>query len=128
MKIAKTTLSRIWRLGRGTATVMGLAVILALTVGLATTALGAVPGDPFKLGRLNAVNAVTRLAGKSTGPMLRVDNNSSAANARALDLRVEQGRAPSSLSTPRRARPPTSTPTGSTARIRAPSSPVRPTR
>lgn len=97
MEIAKKTLRRVRRLGRGTATVMGLAVILALTAGLATSALGAVPGDPFKLGRLNAVDAVTQLAGKSAGAMLRLDNNSSAKNSRALSLEVQPGKAPLSV-------------------------------
>ncbi len=98
MKIAKTTLSRIWWLGRGTATVMGLAVLLALTVGLASTALAAVPGDPLKLGRLNAVNALTQLVGSTDDALLRVDNNSAGANATALNLRVERGRAPMTVS------------------------------
>ena len=97
MKLTKTILSRIWRLGRGTATVMGLAVLLALTVRLATAALGAVPGDPFKLGRLNAVNGVTQLVGKSAGTMLRVDNNSSAKNSRVMSLEVQPGKAPLSV-------------------------------
>jgi hypothetical protein len=98
VKIAKTTLSRIWWLGRGTATVMGLAVLLALTVGLASTALAAVPGDPLKLGRLNAVNALTQLVGSTDDALLRVDNNSAGANATALNLRVERGRAPMTVS------------------------------
>lgn len=97
MGIAKKTLRRIWRLGRGTATVMGLAVLLAVILGVGTTALAAVPGDPFKLGRLNAVNAVTQLVGESTGAMLRLDNNSSAKNSRALSLEVQPGKAPLSV-------------------------------
>jgi hypothetical protein len=81
-------------LARGTSVLVGLSVMLALTVGLGTAALAAVPGDPFKLGRINVIDALTTLAGNRAGPMLVVDNDSAAAGARALDLRVEQGRPP----------------------------------
>jgi hypothetical protein len=58
MKRTKTVLARIWWLGRGTATVMGVVVMLALTVGLASTALaGTGIGAPFNLGKTNTVNA-----------------------------------------------------------------------
>lgn len=38
-------------------------------------ALAAIPGDPFRLGRINSINAVSHLVGSVTGPMLRIDNN-----------------------------------------------------
>ena len=50
MKLTKTILKRIMGMARGTATTVGFAVMLVLGVG--TTALAAVPGDPFKLGKL----------------------------------------------------------------------------
>ena len=43
---------------------LGLAMTLALMLGGATTALAAVPGDPFKLGRVNTINALTSLVGQ----------------------------------------------------------------
>ena len=67
------------------------ALILALALGVATMALAAVPGDPFRLGQVNRINdALTTLIGGRSGPMLVVDNDSTAANARALGLRVDR--------------------------------------
>jgi hypothetical protein len=81
-------------LGRGTATIMGLALMVAVVLGVATTAMAALPGDPFRLGEPNAINALTRLAGNVNSAMLRIDNNSTGASATALDLQVEPGKAP----------------------------------
>lgn len=87
-------LARIVRLGRSTATMMGLALMVAVVLGVATTALGAVPGDPFRLGKVNAINTVSRLVGGENNAMLSIDNTSAGASATALDLRVEPGKAP----------------------------------
>jgi len=95
IKLMKTILSKIWWLGRGTATMMGVVVMLALTVGLASTALaGTGIGAPFHLGKTNTVNAITRLVGSVTGSSLLIDNNSSATTATALDLQVQPGKDP----------------------------------
>lgn len=48
MGILRKLLRRVLWLGRGTATAMGIAVMLAAVLGVATTALAAVPGDPLK--------------------------------------------------------------------------------
>ena len=94
-KIAKTVLKGTMRLGRGTATVMGLAMLLALTVGLASTALaGTGVGARFHPGQINTVDTVTRLVGSVTGATLTLDNNSTASGATALDLQVEKGKPP----------------------------------
>ncbi|MGH3148927.1 MAG: hypothetical protein ACRDTR_24365 [Rubrobacter sp.] len=90
----KRILRRTAWLGRGTATMMGLALMLAVVLGVATTALAAVPGDPFKLGNINAIDRLTTLAGSTNNPMLRVDNDSTGPNATALDLQVQPGKAP----------------------------------
>jgi deoxyinosine 3'endonuclease (endonuclease V) len=83
----KAILGGVWRLGRGTATVMGLAVLLALTVGVASTALaGTGVGARFDLGTTNTVNAVSKLVGTVVGPSLTIDNNSTGTGATALDL------------------------------------------
>ena len=63
--------------GRATTFCGGLAVVLAVAFGVATSVLAPVPGDPFKLGRLNAVDRLTSLAGSVAGPLLRLDNNGS---------------------------------------------------
>lgn len=98
MNLTKTILKGTIRLGRGTATVMGLAVLLALTVGLASTALaGTSVGARFDLGKTNTVDAVSQLVGTTTGPMLRISNSSPdnpKVNNPALDLEVAPGNSP----------------------------------
>ncbi len=91
MKMTKKILSWIWWLGKGTAATMGVVVMLALILGLASTALAAVPGDPFKLGRTNSIDQISTLVGSASGALLRVNNNG---GGPALDLRVEPGEAP----------------------------------
>jgi len=66
--------------GRATIFTVGLAVVLAVVLGVTTTALAAVPGDPFKLGKVNVVNKVTTLVKRGPGP--------------ALSLKVRAGQPP----------------------------------
>ncbi len=82
-------------LARATTTVVGLAIMLALVLGVATTALaGTGVGARFDLGKTNSVNQVSKLVGSVAGPSLQIDNNSANASATALDLQVEPGKAP----------------------------------
>jgi hypothetical protein len=82
-------------MARTTTTVVGLAIMLALVFGVATTALaGTGIGATLNLGKTNTVNAVSKLVGSVAGPSLQVDNNSTGAGATALDLQVEAGKAP----------------------------------
>jgi hypothetical protein len=79
--------------------VMGVAVMLALVVGGASTALaGTGVGAVFNLGQANTVNAVSKLVGSVDGPSLQIDNNSTGAGGTggvtALDLQVESGKPP----------------------------------
>jgi Phage Tail Collar Domain len=93
--MTKRIYKKVMMVGRATTFAVGLAVILALTVGLASTALaGTSVGTRFQLGQTNAVNAVTKLVGTVAGPSLIIDNNSTNASATALDLQVEPGKAP----------------------------------
>jgi hypothetical protein len=93
--MTRSIFSKVMWVGRATVFVVGLAVIVALTVGLATTALaGTGVGARFQLGQTNTVNAITKLVGSVAGPSLQIDNNSTNANATALDLQVEAGKAP----------------------------------
>jgi hypothetical protein len=92
--LAKTILSGTLRVARGTATAMGLAVMLAVVLGVGTTALAAVPGDPFKLGRINTIGKITQLVGGSDSAMLRIDNDSQGPNATALELQVDPKKPP----------------------------------
>jgi hypothetical protein len=91
----RTVAKKVAWVGRTASMVFGLALVLALLLGVATMALATVPGDPFKLGQVNRINdALTTLTGSRSGPMMAIDNDSTANNARALDLRVEPNRAP----------------------------------
>ena len=82
-------------MARTTTTVVGLAIMLALMLGIASTALaGTGVGATLNLGKINSVDAVSKLVGSVAGPNLRVDNNSTESSATALDLQVEPGQAP----------------------------------
>ncbi len=91
MKMTKKVLAGVLWMARGTATMVGFAVMLAVVLGVGTTALAAAPGDPFKLGRTNTIDQISKLIGSSSEAMLRINNNGSGP---ALDLRVEEGEAP----------------------------------
>jgi hypothetical protein len=72
-----------------------LAVVAALTLATASAAFaGSGVGGVFNLGVTNAVDSITSLVGDVGGPSLRINNNSTASNATALDLRVEPGNSP----------------------------------
>jgi len=72
-----------------------LAVVGALTLLTATTAIaGSGVGGVFNLGKVNTVNAITKLVGSVTGTSLLIDNNSTDPAATALNLHVEAGRPP----------------------------------
>jgi hypothetical protein len=92
--MSRTFISQTMRIGRAAVLAVGLAVVLAATLDTATTALAAVPGDPFRLGQVNVVNAVSRLVGEVDGPMLMVDNDSAGPRATALTVQAEQDRPP----------------------------------
>src|ERR687897_3933604 len=81
--------------GRTASMVFGLAMILALLFGMASTAFGANGGN-FILGSLNnTATAITKLTGSlGGGPALQVSNPSTATGSTALDLQVATGKAP----------------------------------
>ena len=87
--------SKVMWVGRATVFLVGLAVILALTVGVVSTALaGTGVGARFDLGKTNTVNALTKLVGSVPGASLVIDNNSDDSGATALNLQVEPGKTP----------------------------------
>jgi hypothetical protein len=92
--MARSALGKVAWVGRTASMVFGLALVLALLFGVATMALAAVPGDPFRLGQTNGIDTMSTLVGNVAGTMLRVDNNSTGAGATALELRVEAGKPP----------------------------------
>lgn len=93
-----TIFGKVMWVGRATVFLVGLAVILALMVGLASAALaGTGVGATFNLGKTNTVNALSSLVGNVAGPALKVDNNSTGFGATALRLEVEPGKPPMSV-------------------------------
>jgi len=71
--------SKVMWVGRATVFMVGLAVILALVFGVATSAMGA-NGKPFLLGRQNVASAISTLVKQGPGP--------------ALSLKVRAGQPP----------------------------------
>src|SRR5215218_4615476 len=93
--MVRSVAKKVLWLGRATVFVMGLALMLALLFGMASTAFGANGGN-FILGSLNnSATAITKLTGTVDGnPALRVSNPSTATGSTALDLQVATGKAP----------------------------------
>ncbi len=93
--MAKKVATKAARIARATALALGAALMLAVVLGVATTALaGTGAGATFNLGQTNTVNVLSKLVGSVGGPSLQIDNNSTGANATALELQVEAGKAP----------------------------------
>ena len=96
--LTKKGLSITLPMARGTATMVGLAEMLAVAFGVGTAALAAVPGDPFKLGGINTIAKLTQLVGSADSALLRIANDSKGANATALDLQVDPKKPPMKVS------------------------------
>lgn len=84
----RTMFEKVMWVGRATTFCVGLAVILGLSAGVATTALAAIPGDPFKLGEANLIRSTTALVASVSGPALVVENDQSNRAATALSLEM----------------------------------------
>jgi len=67
----RTVAAKVMWVGRATVFLVGLSVIVALVLGVATTAMGA-NGDFFKVGRANLASAVSTLDRRGAGPALRL--------------------------------------------------------
>jgi hypothetical protein len=82
-------------MARATTVVVGVAIMLGLIFGVATSAFGANGGN-FILGSLNnTATAITKLTGTvGGGPALQVSNPSTVTGSTALDLQVATGKAP----------------------------------
>jgi hypothetical protein len=91
----RSVASKVAWVGRTASMVFGLALVLALVLGVASMALGA-NGQAWILGQANVATAITSLGGTGgvNGPMVRITNNDADANDTALDLRVQSGEAP----------------------------------
>ena len=89
----KNGLGKVMWVGRATVFCVGLAVILALVLGVATTAIGATGGN-FILGRSNVATTVSTLSAKISAPALNLVNTSTGAAATALNITVATGKPP----------------------------------
>jgi len=73
----RSTASKVMWVGKATVFLVGLAVVLALVVGVTSTALGA-NGDFFKVGKTNFASAVSTLSKSGAGPALSLKVDSGA--------------------------------------------------
>jgi len=91
----RSAASKVMWVGRATVFLVGLSVILAVVMGVATMAFAA-NGDAWRLGRNNVATAITSLGGAAgvDGPMLRITNNNADTNDTALNLQVQSGEPP----------------------------------
>ncbi len=91
----RSAASKVMWVGRATVFLVGLSVILAVVLGVATAAFAG-NGDPWRLGRDNAATNITRLAGQMgvNGPMVRITNNNGGTDDTALQLQVQGGEPP----------------------------------
>lgn len=95
----RSVLGKAMWVGRTTAAIIGLAIALAVVFGGTTMALAAVPGDPLKLGKLNTIDAMTRLVGTNSNVLLKITNEGSGS---ALGLEVKQSAPPMRVNSDKR--------------------------
>lgn len=91
----RTAAKKVAWVGRTASMVFGLALVMALVMGVATMAFAA-NGNNFVLGVLNnAATNVTKLTANVAGkPALQVDNTNAAAGSKALQLNVAANKPP----------------------------------
>lgn len=90
--MARSLLNGVMWVGRATVFAIGLAVVVALVLGVSSKALaGTGVGAVFNLGQTNSVDALSKLVGSTASPLLRIDNNDTGP---ALHLLVEPNRPP----------------------------------
>ncbi len=89
----RSAASKVMWVGRAAVFLMGLAVILSLIFGVASTALSAT-GGTFILGKANGADRVSKLTASIAGPALTLVNQSTDAAATALNISVASGKAP----------------------------------
>ena len=73
----RSAASKVMRVGRATSAVVGLAILLALAIGAANSALAHTNVDNklFHLNHNNPGKALTQLVGTLASPLLKIDNN-----------------------------------------------------
>ncbi len=90
--MVRSVASKVVWIGRATIFLVGLAVVLAVVLGLASAALAGTGVGPRSIWvrPIPSTNSV----GSTDNPMLRVTNKNSGTDATALTLQVEPGHAP----------------------------------
>ncbi len=89
----RSAASKVAWVGRTASMVFGLALVMALVVGAASTAWSATGGN-FILGKANGATTASKLTASIAEPALTLVNNSTAAAATALNISVASGKPP----------------------------------
>ena len=89
----RSALGKVAWVGRTVSMVFGLALVMALVIGAASTAWSATGGN-FILGKANGASKVSKLTASVAGPALALVNQSTGAAATALNLNVASGKPP----------------------------------
>jgi hypothetical protein len=89
----RSALGKVLWMARATSTIVGLAIMLALVLGVASAGIGATGGN-FILGNANSAGAGSKLTASIAGPALQLVNQSTASGASALGLTVASGKPP----------------------------------
>lgn len=89
----KRMVAKIMLVGRAMVFIVGLTVVLAVVLGVATTGLAAT-GDRFILGKANSAGTVSKLTSAAASPTLQLINKGTTVAATALNLDVPSGHAP----------------------------------
>jgi hypothetical protein len=93
--MVRSAVSKVMWVGRATVFLVGLAVILAMVMGVASAAFGANGGN-FILGNPNVATAITKLTmqGTANGSALQVTQQSTGNGASGVGVTVPAGKAP----------------------------------
>lgn len=91
--MVRSAVSKVLWVGRAATTLFGLALVLALIFGVASTAMSATGGN-FILGKSNTARTVSKLTANVANPALQLINNSTDAAATALNISVAPDKAP----------------------------------
>lgn len=96
--MVRSAVSKMMWVSRATVFLVGLAVILGVVFGVASTAFGS-NGDPLRLGQSNVATKLTALGGKLgvNGAMLKVANKNGGTDDTALRLEVDPTEPPMSV-------------------------------
>jgi hypothetical protein len=89
----RSALGKVLWMARATSTIVGLAIMLALVLGVASAGIGATGGN-FILGKANSAGAGSKLTASIAGPALQLVNQSTTSGASALGLTVASGKPP----------------------------------